>query len=105
MPHRYQGEPGLKPKNSGYINCVYLQGNKKMPENCLHCYILSVRNRLLPGNTVFENIYRDPINWFQSSSTQASSQGHQPRAPCLNETCKCSDLQKVLNVLASRAMT
>ena len=92
MPHRYQGEPGLKPKNSGYVNCVYLQGNKKMPENRLHCYILSVRNRLLTGNTVFENIYRDPINWFQSSSTQASSQGHQPRVPCLTETCKCSDL-------------
>lgn len=26
------------------MSTVYLQGNKKMPENCLHYYILSVRN-------------------------------------------------------------
>lgn len=34
---------------TGYVNCVYLPRNKKMPENCLHYNILSVRNWLLTG--------------------------------------------------------
>lgn len=85
----------------------YKHRNKKILENCLSYNSLNIRNQLLTesptGNTFSENIYRDPINWPQSSATEGKSKERRLGDPCPGVT-QHRDLQEELNVSVSGAV-